>query len=141
MTEAVGPDFAQDELWRQAAGNCLGVFFGAVDYLREQGLSPEEFAQWLGRSFAPGWEGLRGDVAQIAYVAALNEVSLGATLRRYDVGENEATIEATTAHLEERADESRLIAEIFRPIMAHVDVDYALEQGQGTSIHRIRRKG
>lgn len=141
MAERQGPEFTQEELLQQAAGNWNALFFAIVDYLREQGLSPEDFIAWLGGRFAPGWDEVRGDIERIAYFAALNPVSLGSELTRYEVGENEATIETTVDHLSDRGDDVDLLGGIYRPIMEHLDVDYAWEREGGVTTLRLRQRG
>jgi hypothetical protein len=144
MTEQQVPDFSIEERLNQAAGNWNALFFAVVDYLREQGMPPESFIQWLGERFAPGWEECRGDMQQIAYYAALNPVSLGSELRRYEVGENEATVQTTIGHLSDKGEDVDLLAEIYGPIMDFLDLDYEWErQGEGeaavTSLRMYQR--
>jgi hypothetical protein len=140
MAEHPEPEFTSEELLQQAAGNWNALFFAAVDYLREQGLSPEDFVRWLGERFAPGWDEMRGDLEQIAYFAALNPVALGAELRGYDVREREVAIVTSTEHLDAPRADIDLLGELYRPIMDNLDVDYEWELGEGVTTLRLRSR-
>jgi hypothetical protein len=140
MAEHQGPDFTHDELLQQAAGNWNSLFFAMVDYLREQGLSPEDFIAWLGDRYAPGWDDLRGDMERIAYSAALNPVSLGSELRRYEVSEDAATIETTFDHLSDRGDDVDLLGGIYQPIMERLGVDFAWDREGGVTTLHLRQR-
>src|SRR5690606_11435942 len=105
MAENYRPDFPIEQRLDQAARNWNSLFFAILDYLREQDMSPKDFVQWLGERYAPGWEEARGDLHQIAYFAALNPVSLGGQLRRYEVGDDEAVVQTTIGHLSDEGDD------------------------------------
>lgn len=145
MAEQQDPNFSTQERLEQAAANWNALFFAVIDYLRQQGIDPEDFVQWLGERFAPGWEECRGDIEQIAYYAALNPVALGSELRRYEVGEDEATIQTTIGHLSDEGEDVDLLADIYGPIMEYLDVDYEWERegkhGEAVSTLHIRRRG
>lgn len=145
MAEQQDPNFSIEERLEQAAGNWNALFFAVIDYLRQQGIDPEDFVQWLGERFAPGWEECRGDMQQIAYYAALNPVSLGSELLRYEVGDDQAIIETTIGHLSDEGDDVDLLADIYGPIMDYLDVDYEWEregeQEEAVSTLYIRRRG
>lgn len=144
MAEQQDPNFSIEERLEQAAGNWNALFFAVIDYLRQQGIDPEDFVQWLGERFAPGWEECRGDMQQIAYYAALNPVSLGSELLRYEVGDDQAIIETTIGHLSDEGDDVDLLADIYGPIMDYLDVDYEWEregeQEEAVSTLYIRRR-
>ena len=140
MAEQQAPDFPLEKLWEQARRNWNALFFGIVDYLREQGQSPEDFAQWLGDRFAEGWEEMRGNMEEIAYYAAFNPVALGADLILYEVGENEATIQTTTDHLDASEEDIASIGEIYAAIMDYLDVDYEWEREGNVTTLRLRQR-
>ena len=112
--------------------------------MREQGHSPEAFAQWLGERFAPAWDGVRGDLEQVAYYMALNPVSLGAELRGYEVGEDEATIQVTlpprAKERVSRAEDATLFNEFFRQPMEHLDLNFEWEQEGDVITYHVQRR-
>ncbi|MFW5941885.1 MAG: hypothetical protein ACOCXI_08795 [Chloroflexota bacterium] len=140
MAEQQVPEFPVEKRLEQARRNWNALFFGIVKYLREHGQSPEEFVQWLGERFAPGWEEMRGNLEEIAYYAALNPVSLGAELTRYDLGEQDATIQTTTEHLDASEEDIALIGQIYGPIMDYLDVEHEWEREGNVTTLRLRRR-
>lgn len=144
MADNYRPDYPLEQRLDQAARNWNSLFFAILDYLREQDLSPKEFVQWLGERYAPGWENVRGDLHQIAYFAALNPVALGGQLRRYEVDNDEAIVQTTIGHLGDRGDDVNLLAEIYGPIMEHLDLDYEWQregvEGEAVSTLHLRRR-
>jgi hypothetical protein len=81
-TEHERQHFTDAEVRDQAMTNATACGLALLVYAREHGEAPTTAAHWLGRLFAPGWERVRGQGAyQVARLAALNFVSLGATLQ------------------------------------------------------------
>lgn len=115
------------------------MFFATLDYVREQGLSPVDYAHWAGRHFAPGWEDMRGDMQQIACYVALNAIATGSELKRYDVSDDEATIQFTRDHISEYGDDVEVLSEIYVPIMEFLDVDYELEKAEAVDTVHLRQ--
>ncbi len=77
-----GVEFTPEEICTQATGNAIAGGLALVRYARELGESPEVVAAWLGRTFAPGWEEMRGQGAlNTMRTLALNLVSLGCDVR------------------------------------------------------------
>jgi len=89
MTTAPWTD---DELLRQAQGNANAVTAATLVYVRNSGRSIEDFATFIGDTFAGAWEGLRGAGAlDIARYTAFNPASLGATLVSLDGNDDRAS--------------------------------------------------
>src|SRR5215203_4912672 len=81
MSDATNPQFTQEEVLSLAQGNATALVLTAFAYLKERGLDPDEYVAFFGRKVAPGWEEMRGrPVSEVARVAALNPVSVGAKL-------------------------------------------------------------
>src|ERR687893_2293752 len=81
MSDAASTEFSPEEVSSQAQGNATALALTALAYLKERGLDLDEYVAFHGRRFAPVWEELRGrPVVEAARLAALNAVSLGATL-------------------------------------------------------------
>jgi hypothetical protein len=81
MSDAADAEFSSEEISSQAQGNATALALTALAYLKERGLDLDEYVAFHGRRFAPLWEELRGrPVVEVARLAALNAVSLGATL-------------------------------------------------------------
>ena len=82
MTDAIEGEFSPEEISFQAQNNATALALTALAYLKERGLDLDEYVAYHGRRFAPAWEELRGrPVVEAARLAALNAVSLGASLR------------------------------------------------------------
>ncbi len=82
MSDDTDAEFSPQEVSSQAQGNATALALTALAYLKERGLDLDEYVAFHGRRFAPAWEELRGrPVVEAARLAALNAVSLGATLR------------------------------------------------------------
>jgi len=82
MTDAIEGEFSPEEISFQAQNNATALALTALAYLKERGLDLDEYVAFHERRFAPAWEELRGrPVVEAARLAALNAVSLGATLR------------------------------------------------------------
>jgi hypothetical protein len=63
-------DFAAEKLSAQASGNQSAIYLVALDWALERDGSVDNFADFMGRSFAPSWEEMQGasprDVARQA---------------------------------------------------------------------------
>ena len=143
MTEKPGPKFSHEERLEQAAGNWWALHGAIIDYLRELGHSPQAFSERLGERFAPGWEAGCENLQQIAYYAALHPVSLGAELRGYDVGDDEATVRLrlpTFATEMSSSEHVKLLSDTYRAIMDHLDIDYKWERDSDVFTFRLRRR-
>lgn len=87
------PIFTNDEILEQAKGNAAAAGLALLRYAREHGETPESVARWLGTLFAPSWEDVQGQGArQAAQSAALNTVSLGATVQAFEGDESRAAV-------------------------------------------------
>ena len=89
-------EFTRDEVLEQAKANAQALFLVAIGYVKEMGLSVDEFWSFLGEKFTLGWESLRGKGARVAIrMFALNMVSVGGTLE--SLSGDEARAEAIIA--------------------------------------------
>lgn len=131
MHEQQLPDISDipiEDRLRRATRLWHATFFATIDYLREQGISPVDFAHWLGRRFAPGWVDMHGNMQKIAYYVALNAISTGSELQRYDVSDDEATIQLRMGQESEYEDDVDALEHIYVPIMESLDLDYEWEK-------------
>lgn len=93
MSEGLNYPFTDEQISNQAKGNASSVGLAVMAYAIEHSLSADEMWKFMGRKFAPGWEGLRGSpVSEVAKWFALNWVSLGAELRSFSGDEVRAQI-------------------------------------------------
>jgi hypothetical protein len=128
MSEPPGTTFAPERILKQAQGNGTGVTLGIIAYLKEHGQSPSGLFTSIGQRFAPTWEGMKGRGAkEVARGAALNMVSLGATLRSLGGDESEAEVVVEGWPPEESLQlfglarfDADLVLGVFEPIAAYV---------------------
>ena len=93
MTDAANTRFTTDELLSSAQGNATAFVLATIAYLKEQGLSVDDYVRFFGRRFAPGWEELRSEpLVAVARAAALNAVSVGGILRSLSGDEARAEV-------------------------------------------------
>ncbi len=78
--EAPQTTFSEDQIARRGMDNWEHVLFGTIAYLKEHGLSVQEWATYLGHQFAAGW-GHGYTARDVTERAALNVASAGATIR------------------------------------------------------------
>ena len=84
MSDAANTEFTPEELLSQAQGNATAFVLTTFAFLKERGLSVDDYVTYFGNRFASDWEELRGQpVAEVARTAALNVVSVGGTLRSF----------------------------------------------------------
>ena len=82
VSDAMNTEFSSEELLSQAQGNATALALAAIAYLKDRNLPAEEFFEFVGERFAPGWEELRGrGTKDVARTAALNMVSVGGSLQ------------------------------------------------------------
>ena len=73
--------FTNDEALQQGKANAQAFFLVALGYVKEKGLSIDEFLSFVGEKFTLGWEPLQGKGALAAMrMFALNMVSVGGQL-------------------------------------------------------------
>lgn len=78
--EAPHVAFTPEQVTERGQDNWQHVLFGTMAYLKERGLSVEDWAVFLGGLFAPGW-GHGYTARHFMEQAALNVVSAGASVR------------------------------------------------------------
>jgi hypothetical protein len=132
MSDAIEGEFSSEEVLSQAQGNATALALTALAYLKERGLDLDEYVAFHGRRFAPAWEELSGSpVVEVARLAALNAVSLGATLRSLSGNDRSAQVLVEGWPDEGVLDLLRLSREdaqcqhgAFGPIMEHLGIRY-----------------
>jgi hypothetical protein len=132
MSDATNTEFTSEEILSQAQGNATAFVLTTFVYLNERGLDIDEFVELHGRLFAPAWEELRGEpVVEAARLAALNAVSVGATLRSLSGDDTRAEVHVAGWPDDEFLEMLQLSREdgerqhnAFRPIMEHLGIHY-----------------
>ena len=121
-----------------------------IGYLKGRGLALEEYVEYHGRLFAPGWEELRGQpVVEVAQLVALNAVSVGCTLRSLSGDDTRAEVllagwpdEELTSFLQLTRSDGDHIWNTYKPIMEYLDLSYAWQrQGDVVRITLERQSG
>ncbi len=93
MSEGLNYPFTAEQIANQAIENASSLSLAMTAYAKEHSLSADEMWKFVGRKFAPGWEGERGSpVSEVAKWFALNWVSLGAELRSFSGDDVQAQI-------------------------------------------------
>src|SRR5215210_906822 len=133
MTDAANTRFTTDELLSYAQGNATAFALATIAYLKEQGLSVDDYVRFFGRRFAPGWEELRSEpLAAVARAAALNAVSVGGILRSLSGDEARAEVviegwpdEEISGTLGLERTDGEAMWDSFEPIMEHLGIRYS----------------
>ena len=129
-------DFASEEIRDAAQGNATGFALGTIAYLTQRGLPVEEWPALLGHVFSAGWNQLQQkDLATIARVAALQPISLGATVRSLSSNETHAEVVITAWPPQEslaafglsQAD-ADVLWQTFAPIAQHLGLRFAMRR-------------
>ena len=142
-------EFSPEELCAQATGNAIAGALALVRYARELGESPEAVAAWLGHTFAPGWEEVRGQGARTAMrVLALNLVSLGCELRSLSGDEQRAEAVAAGWPGDEHLTffgvsqkEADALFGVFRPIAEDLGLRYEWRREADTVMMTFEQPG
>jgi hypothetical protein len=132
MSDTAEVEFSPEEVSSQARANATAFALTALAYLKEQNLELDEYVEFHGRRFAPAWEELRGrPVVEAARLAALNAVSLGATLRSLSGDERSAEVlvagwpdEGFLDLLGLSREDAERQHDAFGPIMEHLGIRY-----------------
>ena len=141
MTEASNTDFTTEELFSQAKGNATAFVLTTIAYLKERDLAVEDFVEFFGRQFAPGWDELRTEpVAAVAQTVARNAVSVGCTLGSLSGDEARAEVHFTGwPDAEEISNVLGLEPNVgdamwdsFYPIMERLGIRYAWRREDGS---------
>jgi len=133
MTQDANPQFTAEDLLPRAQGNATAFVLTTIAYLKERGQSVDDYLQYFGRQFAPGWDELRGQPAiDVARAVTNNAVSVGCTLGPFSGDETRAEA-LITGWLEgvrvsetlglERGD-SDAVWDSFYPIMERVGINF-----------------
>jgi len=136
MSDVNDKEFTPEELLSQAQGNATAIALATIAYLKGRGLAIDEYFEFVGRQFAPGWEELRGQsVTDVARTAALNMVSVGGTLRSLQGNDTRAEVLIAGWPTDEDLSELRLtlsdsepLWSIFLPIMDYLGIRYAWQR-------------
>jgi hypothetical protein len=136
VSDSTNTHFTQEEVLEMAQGNATAFILTAFAYLKQRGLDPDEYVAFFGRQVTPGWEDMRGrPVAEVARVAALNPVSVGATLLSLSGDDTHAEVLLAGWPDEEFMSELRLtqsdsdrLLNAFEPIMEYLGIRYAWQR-------------
>jgi hypothetical protein len=136
VSDSTNTHFTQEEVLEMAQGNATAFILTAFAYLKERGLDPDEYVAFFGRQVAPGWEDMRGrPVAEVARVAALNPVSVGATLLSLSGDDTHAEVllagwpdEEFMSELQLTQSDSDRLLNAFEPIMEYLGIRYAWQR-------------
>ena len=136
MSDAANAQFTQEEVLEMAQGNATAFVLTAFAFLKERGLDPDEYVAFFGRQVAPGWEDMRGrPVSEVARAAALNPVSVGATLLSLSGDDTHAEVRLSGWPDEEFLDELQLaqsdgdrVLDAFKPIMEYLGIRYSWQR-------------
>ena len=131
--ETTHETFTAEEICEQAIGNSAASLLLLLVAARERGESLEDAARFVGRIFAPSWDSERGKGARtIARWAALNAVTCGAKVRRFDGDERraEATVsgwpsEQDLAYFGLTQEDADALNELYGPIAERLGLGYA----------------
>lgn len=136
--------FTAEELHEQAQGNAAIFPLVTIAYLRERGLSVDEWAVFVGQRFAPSWSSLQGgDAVTVARFAARNIVAEGARLVSLTGGADRG--EAVIADWPDpealsmfglTQDDANPVLHSFRPIAEYLGLQFALRR-EGEHVHLI----
>jgi hypothetical protein len=136
VSDSTNTHFTQEEVLEMAQGNATAFILTAFAYLNERGLDPDEYVAFFGRQVAPGWEDMRGrPVAEVARAAALNPVSVGATLLSLSGDDTHAEVrlagwpdEEFLSELELTQSDGDRLLNAFEPIMEYLGIRYAWQR-------------
>jgi hypothetical protein len=131
MTDAADTQFTTEELLSSAQGNATAFVLATIAYLKEQGLTVDDYVRFFGSKFAPGWEELRDQPLAVARMVARNAVSVGGTLRSLSGDEEHAEViiegwpdEQISDTLGLGREEGEAMWNSFAPIMEHIGIRY-----------------
>ena len=137
MSDAANTEeFTPEEGHSQAQVVATSWVLTTIAYLKERGLSVEDYVAYHGRRFAPGWEELRGQpVADVAQLVALNAVSVGCTLRSLSGDDTRAEVlivgwpdQELSSFLQLSQSDSDHIWNTYEPIMEYLGLRYAWQR-------------
>jgi hypothetical protein len=136
VSDSTNTHFTQEEVLEMAQGNATAFILTAFAYLKERGLDPDEYVAFVGRQVAPGWEEMRGrPVADVAREAALNPVSVGATLLSLSGDDTHAEVlvagwpdEEFLSELQLTQSDGDRLLNAFEPIMEYLGIRYAWQR-------------
>jgi hypothetical protein len=136
VSDSTNAQFTQEEVLGLAQGNATAFVLTAFAYLQERGLDPDEYVAFFGRQVAPGWEEMRGrPVADVAREAALNPVSVGATLLSLSGDDTHAEVlvagwpdEELLSELQLTQSDGDRLLNAFEPIMEYLGIRYAWQR-------------
>lgn len=136
MTTVQSTQFASEQIREYAQGNATGIALGTIAYLTQRGLPVEEWPALLGQAFAPWWGQLPEKTLRvIAREAALQAVSLGATVPSISCDETRAEVVITAWPPQESLDafgltqeDADVVWQTFAPIARHLGLRFAMRR-------------
>jgi hypothetical protein len=140
MSDATNLELTTEELWSRARGNAVAFVLTTFAYLKERGLAVEDYVDFFGRQFAPGWDEQRDlPVADVARSVASNAVSVGCMLGSLSGDEARAEVLITgwpeaeelcgVIGLQPNAGDA--MWDSFNPIMKRLGIRYAWRREDG----------
>jgi hypothetical protein len=139
MSDATNAEFTSEELLSQAQGNATAMALTAIAFAKERDASADEFAFYVGRRFAPGWEEMRGQgVEDVARMVALNMVSVGGSLRSLSGDDTHAELlvagwpdDESLGELGLTQSDGEALWNLWNPIMEYLGISYAWQRQDG----------
>jgi hypothetical protein len=150
MTNAANTEFTTEQLLSQARGNATAFVLTTVAYLKERGLAVEDYVEFFGRQFAPGWDELHAQpVVDVARAAVLNAISVGTTLGSLSGDETRAEVlitgwpeaEEISRVLGLERGDSDAMWDSFYPIMERLGIRFAWRREDGEVRLIFEREG
>jgi hypothetical protein len=124
--------FTEKELLEAAEGNAEGIMLATLSYLHQKNLSVEDWAKFVGKVFAPGWDEVKGQgVDEVARVIAINVATTGGRLLSVTGDEDQAEVVAiwpaeetwlSEAHVQRK--DIQPVLEIFGPIADRLGIKF-----------------
>ncbi len=149
MTEA-NLEITTEDLWSKAKGNAAAFVLTTIAYLQERGLAVEDYVDFFGRQFAPGWDELRAQpVVEVARSVASNAVSVGCKLGSLSGDEARAEVlitgwpdaEQLSGILGLDPNAGDVMWDSFNPIMERLGIRYAWRREDGSVRLTCEREG
>lgn len=134
MSDETTTVFTPEEILQKAQVNFNAICLVMTAYLKEQGLSMDEFWSFVGNQYSQGWEQI-STAKEAAFQAALNMVSLGCTLNSLTGDETQAQAilsgwpsKESLSYFEITHEDMAHIWKVFGPITEPLGFTYTWQQ-------------
>ena len=145
MSEPEKKLFTTDELLYQAQGNLMGIMLSLITFLQEHNIPLDEFTEYLGKKFAPGWQ--QPSIKEIALGMARNHAAFGQEIYTLSHTGSEATIimsslpdEATLQYFNVTQKDADSVWHTMEVIAHHLGCDYQYKHEGERVVETISRK-